>query len=66
MPIYEFKCKKCNKKFEKIVAWNAVDIECPECQSRETEKLLSAFAVRNPGGKSSGVSPASCGPSGGT
>ena len=66
MPIYEFKCKKCNKDFEKIIAWDAEGVECPECRSQETEKQLSSFAVRNPGGKSSGIVTSNCGPSGST
>lgn len=44
MPIFEFKCLKCGKKFEKIIfrPLNEVEIICPDCESLEVEKLISA------------------------
>ena len=66
MPLYEFKCKKCNKEFEKIVAWNSEGVECPECRSKETEKQLSSFAVRNTSGDSQAMGTPGCGSSGPT
>jgi putative FmdB family regulatory protein len=47
MPIYEYRCSNCGKTFEKIrrVADADHDIDCPECESEETERLLSAFAT---------------------
>lgn len=42
MPIYEYKCNKCNKEFEKLVfAGDDKDISCPECKSREIVKKMS-------------------------
>jgi putative FmdB family regulatory protein len=44
MPIYEFKCLKCESEFEKLVFGsyeNAID--CPECSSREVEQMYSCF-----------------------
>lgn len=42
MPTYDFCCKKCKHNFEDIV-FNASDvIKCPKCNSKKTEKLLSA------------------------
>jgi putative FmdB family regulatory protein len=46
MPLYEFKCKKCGHRFERIQSYSAADpTECPVCQG-EVERLLSAPAVQ--------------------
>jgi len=45
MPTYEYECKKCGKKFEHsqpIEQWDQKQI-CPECQSQQTEKLVTSF-----------------------
>ena len=43
MPIYEFECRKCSKKFETITPSGAQDgIECPYCGGSETQKLVSS------------------------
>ena len=48
MPIYEYRCKKCGEKFEKLVRFgtSTSEIECPECGGRKVEKLISAFSAR--------------------
>lgn len=45
MPIFEFKCSKCGKKFEKIIfkPLSEVEIRCPYCQGVEVEKLISVL-----------------------
>lgn len=47
MPLYEYLCKKCEKKFETLVSFKNADdpVKCPECGSKETRKLLSTFAA---------------------
>jgi len=40
MPIYEFACKACNNRFEKLVRVGE-SAPCPACQSAEVEQLLS-------------------------
>ncbi|GAB4232659.1 MAG: hypothetical protein Kow00109_05170 [Acidobacteriota bacterium] len=45
MPIFEYRCRECNHKFEKIVWKDSEEIACPNCGHREVEKLLSSFAV---------------------
>ena len=46
MPLYEYQCKKCGHRFEKIQSYSAPDVkECPVCQG-EVERLLSAPAVQ--------------------
>jgi putative FmdB family regulatory protein len=43
MPIYEFKCSKCDHFFEIIVMGSGKDetVVCPECQSAEFERVVS-------------------------
>ena len=58
MPIYEYKCKKCNKIFESLVlsSRDIKGIQCPECGSEEVQKMLSNFSFGSietvPGGLS--------------
>lgn len=63
MPIYEFKCTKCGQEFEKIFFSSDKEeaVPCPACKSKQTRKMMSAFA----GGKSGCGSCAStsCAPS---
>lgn len=47
MPIYEFRCKKCNYVFEEFVfSSNSSydDISCPTCGEVNSEKLMSSFS----------------------
>jgi putative FmdB family regulatory protein len=44
MPIYDFRCRACSGEFELLVLGSAA-AECPKCQSRDLEQLLSGFAV---------------------
>jgi len=47
MPIYEFECRKCSTRFEKIMFSTDIALpECPECRSHEVEKRISAGFVR--------------------
>ena len=46
MPLYEYQCKKCGHRFERIQSYSAEDVkECPVCQG-EVERLISAPAIR--------------------
>ena len=60
MPIFEYQCRDCGAKFEKIVASSAARVTCKNCESPEVRMLLSVFAV---GGerKSSAPEPGPCG-----
>ncbi len=56
MPIYEYTCEKCDKRFDQLVRSIASDTKppCPTCGSTETARALSVFAVgADVGGKSS-------------
>lgn len=46
MPLYEYQCKKCKHKFEKIQKFSDPPVKkCPECGS-PVEKILHAPAVQ--------------------
>ncbi|MFW5488781.1 MAG: FmdB family zinc ribbon protein [Desulfovibrio sp.] len=40
MPIFEYKCAACGKEFEEVVFGDAKP-DCPDCGSKDTEKLMS-------------------------
>jgi len=45
MPIFEYECEKCGKKFEELVSPSDQDnVTCPECGSRNVTKLFSPFS----------------------
>lgn len=47
MPLYEYQCKECGHRFERILqSFSSPDVkECPVCEG-EVERLLSAPAVQ--------------------
>ena len=46
MPLYEYQCKQCNYRFEKIKKYSdPPETQCPKCDG-EIEQLLSAPAVQ--------------------
>lgn len=46
VPLYEYQCKKCQHRFEKIQKFSDAPIKkCPECGGK-VEKLLSSPAVQ--------------------
>ncbi len=57
MPIYEFKCLKCQEFFELLVINNdEAELKCPKCNSKEFERVLSVtnFAAGNSTGGNQG------------
>ena len=50
MPIYEYKCQGCGNVFE-FLQLPASDEkpECPKCQSRKLESVISTFGFSTPG-----------------
>jgi putative FmdB family regulatory protein len=44
MPIYEYRCRKCDFRFERFVS-GKTRIVCPDCESRRVDRLLSVFAL---------------------
>jgi putative FmdB family regulatory protein len=46
MPLYEYECKKCHHRFEKIQSFSAPHVKkCPKCGG-PIEQLISAPAVQ--------------------
>ena len=54
MPIYEFRCKKCDNSFEHLVRGSDPPV-CPQCGATgdDLEKQLSAPAAHSRGGSPS-------------
>ncbi|MDB2611770.1 zinc ribbon domain-containing protein [Gammaproteobacteria bacterium] len=51
MPIYEYKCSKCEYQFELIQRFSDNPVEiCPECNKQAVTKLVSAPSFRLKGG----------------
>lgn len=46
MPIYEYVCKKCGERFERLVMTlsSQDDIICPYCGSDEVDRAVSWFS----------------------
>ncbi|MFB3924336.1 MAG: zinc ribbon domain-containing protein [Terriglobia bacterium] len=45
MPIFEYQCRKCGSRFERVVTSADAPTTCKECGSARVEKLLSVFAT---------------------
>lgn len=42
MPIYEYRCEKCNERFEEYLsASDKPAPPCPKCKSRKTKRIMS-------------------------
>ena len=55
MPIFEYRCSECGKRFESLVLTKtAKQPECPACHSRKVQQQLSVFAVAGASAKSGG------------
>jgi len=64
MPIYEYRCTRCDHDFEELVRLGTQDTEvpCPSCGEHHARRKVSTFAVR--GSSSPAPSSSGCGPSG--
>jgi putative FmdB family regulatory protein len=63
MPIYEYRCRKCEVIFERFQKVNegGESLTCPACGAKKPEKILSSFSSSK-GSESS----SSCDPAGGS
>jgi len=61
MPIFEYQCRKCGAKFEKLVSSADANATCKECGSTRVEKLLSVFAVVGSPRSTAAPEPGPCG-----
>ncbi|RPI53368.1 MAG: zinc ribbon domain-containing protein [Acidobacteria bacterium] len=60
MPIYEYECRDCGSRFEKII-YGKAEPQCPSCNSADLARLLSTFAVSTASVRSADSAPAACG-----
>ena len=61
MPLYEYICGVCQKRFEQYVkGWNE-GVACPACASPDVEKQVSTFAFATAGARPSPSSGGGCG-----
>lgn len=46
MPLYEFRCRACRSRFERLVrVGRESEVRCPSCGSPEVQKLFSTFGI---------------------
>ncbi len=57
MPVFEFKCKKCEAQYEALTKYDGTQkyktVKCPECGSKKKELRMSSgpgFSFANPEG----------------
>ncbi len=62
MPIYEYICENCNRKFESLRSIKDADapIPCHYCQSQQTHRIVSVFFAQS-GGKVIAGTSSGCG-----
>ncbi len=46
MPIYEYRCRACDERFEKLVSGQTA-VACPRCASDEVTRTLSLFGFKS-------------------
>jgi len=44
MPLFDFRCRACDHKFEVLVRHDTPPVVCPACQASDPERQLSVFA----------------------
>jgi putative FmdB family regulatory protein len=50
MPVYEYRCQKCGKRFEVTAHLDERDklAVCPKCHGKEVELVISSFTCAPP------------------
>ena len=48
MPIYEFECEECGRRFEELVSGDAPAPPCPDCGAERARRLIST-SIAPPG-----------------
>ena len=46
MPLFDFHCRTCGRRFEALVRTGSVTV-CPKCQGVDLERQISTFAVNS-------------------
>jgi putative FmdB family regulatory protein len=60
MPIYEYRCARCDHRFEALV-FGSRQPSCPACQGTVLEKQHSTFATHIAGAAAAAAGPGPCG-----
>jgi len=63
MPVYEFECSACGHRFSQLFrrmssSDERLDAPCPVCQSADTQRVVSSFALHGEGGAGAGAADA--------
>jgi len=61
MPIFEYSCKDCGTRFEKLVRRTGDEILCPSCGKDEVAQELSTFAAHANGAPKEAAPKMPCG-----
>lgn len=61
MPLFEYQCRDCGTKFEKLVTSSAAEVVCKNCDDRRIDKLLSVFSVAGSSRSTASFEPGPCG-----
>ena len=66
MPIYEYRCQDCKHIFDAFqrIGEDGTNLECPECGTKQPERLLSSCASTGGDAYSGSTSSSSCGTGG--
>lgn len=49
MPLYEYICKKCHRKFSEVLTVHEMEsrrVHCPRCKSTQLEKVIEPFFAK--------------------
>jgi putative FmdB family regulatory protein len=46
MPIYEYRCRRCGERFERLVH-GVTEVACPACASADVARTLSLFGFKS-------------------
>jgi putative FmdB family regulatory protein len=49
MPLYEYMCRKCHKKFDEVLSVHEHDtkrVHCPKCKSTDVQKVIEPFFAK--------------------
>ena len=44
MPIYDYRCRECEERFDELARNPEVKVACPSCGAADAERLVSVFA----------------------
>lgn len=63
MPLYEYKCPRCEARFEVLqrMSEGPESVRCPECGAERVERQLSTFAAASSSSSSAASLGAGCG-----